>query len=54
MLDGEMSKYVDILQGSSQGCTPSSNLFKVYIIDLIVVVEAAKQGDTVEMVRCRD
>ena len=46
-LDGEISKYVDILQGAAQGCTLSPNLFKVYINDMIVAVEAAKQGVTV-------
>ena len=49
MLDGEISKYIDILQGVAQGCTLSPNLLKVYINDtiLIVAVEAAKQGVTV-------
>ena len=47
-LDGEISKYVDILQGVAQGCTISPNQFKVYINDMIVAVEAAKQGVTVE------
>ena len=47
MLDGEISKYVDILQGVAQGCTLSPNLFKVYINDMIVAVEAASQGVTV-------
>ena len=50
MLDGEISKYVDILQGVAQGCTLlivlSPNLFYVYINDMIVAVEAAKQGVT--------
>ena len=46
MLDGEISKYVDILQ-VVQGCTLSPSLFKVYISDMIVAVEAAKQGVTV-------
>ena len=32
MLDGEISKYVDILQGVAQGCTLSPNLFKVHIL----------------------
>ena len=44
MLDGEISNYVDILQGVAQGCTLSSNLFEVYINDMIGAVEAAKQG----------
>ena len=48
MLDGEISTYVDILQGVTQGCTLSPNLFKVHTDDIIVVVvEAAKQGVTV-------
>ena len=46
MLDGDISKYVHILQGVAQGCTSSLNLFEVYIYD-IVAVEAAKQGVTV-------
>ena len=44
MLDGEISKYVDILQGVAQGCGLSPNIFEVYINDMIVAVEAAKQG----------
>ena len=48
MLDGEISTHVDILQGVTQGCTLSPNLFKVHTDDIIVVVvEAAKQGVTV-------
>ena len=46
MLDGEISKYVDIVQGVVQGCTLSPNLFKVYTNDMIVAVEAANQGVT--------
>ena len=46
MLDGEISKDVNISQGVAQGCTVSPNLFKVYIDDMIVAVEAAKQGVT--------
>ena len=46
MLDGEISDYVDIVQGIAQGCTLSPDLFKVYIDDVIVAVEAAKQGVT--------
>ena len=48
MLGGEISQYVDILQGFAQRCTLSPNLFKVpvYIKDMIVAVEAAKQGVT--------
>ena len=36
-----------VFQGVAQGCTLSPNLFKVYINDMIVEVEAAKQGVTV-------
>ena len=42
MLDGEISEYVDILQGVAQGFTLSPNLFKVYINGMVVAVEAAK------------
>ena len=44
MLDEEMSTYSDILQGFAQGCMLSPNLFKVYINDMTVAVEAARQG----------
>ena len=44
ILDGEISKYLDILQGVAQGCTSSPTLFKVSINDLIVVLESAQQG----------
>ena len=47
MLDGEISKYVVIVQGVAQGCTLAPNLFNICIDDLIVAVEAAKQGVTV-------
>ena len=47
MLDGEISKYVDILQGVAQRCTLSPTLFKVYINDMIIAVEAARRGVTV-------
>ena len=47
MLGGEISKYVDILQGVAQGCTLPPDLFKTSINDLIVAVEAARQGVTV-------
>ena len=47
MLDGEESKYVDIIQGDAQGCTLSTNLFKLYVNDMIVTVGTAKQGVTV-------
>ena len=39
----ETSKYVDILQGVAQGCTLSPNLSKLYITDMIIAAEAAKQ-----------
>ena len=48
MLDGEVSSNIDVLQGVAQRCTISPNLFKVYINDMIVAVEAAKHGVTVE------
>ena len=44
MLDGEISKYVGVLQGVVQGCTLSPNLFKCILNGMIVAVEAAKQG----------
>ena len=44
MLDGEMSRYFDILQGVAQGCTLSPTLFKVFINDLILAIESAQQG----------
>ena len=47
MLDGEISKYADVLRGVAQGCKLVPNQFKVYINDMIVAVEAAKQGVTV-------
>ena len=58
ILDGEISKYVVLLQGVAQGCTLSPNIFNIYIIyiyiyiyiyikDLAVAVEAPKQGATV-------
>ena len=51
MLDGEISNYcllyVDILQVVAQGCTSSPNVFEVYIHDMIIAVEAARQGVTV-------
>ena len=39
-------EYVNIVQGVAQGSTLLSNLFKVYINDMLVAVEAAKQGVT--------
>ena len=47
MLDGEISSYVDTLRGVAQGCALSQSVFEVYVSDLIVAVEAAKQGVTV-------
>ena len=47
LLDGEISKYADILQGVAQGCKLSPNICNIYINELIVAVEAAKQGVTV-------
>ena len=44
MLDGELSKYIDILQGIAQGCILSPNLFKVCINVMTVAFEEAKQG----------
>ena len=46
MLDGEISKYIGIVQGVAQECTLSPNRFKVYIDDMIVSVEAANQRVT--------
>ena len=43
MLDGEMSKFVDDSQGVAQGCASSPNVVKVYINDLMVAIEAARQ-----------
>ena len=39
-------KYVDILQRVAQGCTLSPILFSIYVDDLIIAVEAARQGVT--------
>ena len=41
MLDGEISKYVDILEGIARGCTLSPDTFKAYTDDMVVAVEAA-------------
>ena len=53
MLDGEISKYVDVLQGVAQGCTLSRNVFKVSINDMIAAVEAVKQISRWGKIRCR-
>ena len=44
MLGGEISKYDEILQGFAQGRTLSPILFEVTIHDLILGIEATKQG----------
>ena len=46
--------YVDILQGVAHGCTLSPDLFKVYIGDMIVAVEAAVQESRCGTMQCRD
>ena len=46
LLDGEISKHVYILQGVTQGCALSPNLFKIYTNELIVAIEAARRGVT--------
>ena len=53
------SNHVDILRGVAQGCILSPNLFKACINDMIVAVEAAKQGvamgeDTVSLMFADD
>ena len=47
MLHGQKWKCVDISHGVAEGCTLSPCIFKVYSHDMIVAVEAAKQGVTV-------
>ena len=42
MRDGEMSKYYAILRGFAQEFTLSPTLFKVYVNDLILVIESAQ------------
>ena len=44
MLDGELSKFLNIEQGVPQGCTFSPTLFQVFINDLLKVVKAVGQG----------
>ena len=44
MLDGEISKFVDISEGVAQECSLSPDLLKVYVSGMIVAIEAAKQG----------
>ena len=45
IMDGEISNYVDIYKELGHALPP--NIVKVYINDMIVAVEAAKQGVTV-------
>ena len=47
MRDREISKCADVLRGVVQGCTLSLSAFKVYVNDMIVAVEAARQRVTV-------
>ena len=47
MLGGETPNYVEILQGVAQGRTSLPNPSEAWTNDLIVAVEAAKQGVTV-------
>ena len=47
MLDGEISKYVDTVQGVPHVYALPPNPFKIHVNDLRVAVEAAKQGVTV-------
>ena len=48
VMDGEISyEVLGISQGVTQGCSLLPNLFKVYINDMRVAVEAAKQGFSV-------
>ena len=52
MLDGEISKNVDISQGVAQGCTLSPNLVNAYINDMIVAVEVAQRRMMKNMTEC--
>lgn len=47
--DGEISKYVGILQRGAHGRTRPSSLFKIFVkrLDSVVAAEAAKPGVTV-------
>lgn len=47
MLDGAISDYVVILQGVTKACTPLPYKVKLHMNELIVSVEAAKQGNTI-------
>ena len=40
---GNIELCVAILQRVAQGCTPSPNVFKVYINDMVVVVEQQRR-----------
>ena len=51
ILDEELFKFVNILQGVAQGCTLSPRIIRVSITDLIVNNEAGKQGVTAEKMR---
>ena len=44
MMNGDISNHAQMLQAAAQECTLSPNLFKVYIDDMVVAVEAAKLG----------
>ena len=54
MLDGEISNYLDILRGVAQGFALSPYLFKACTNDMIVAIEAVRQGVRVGKIRCRD
>lgn len=47
MVDGELSKLLDIKQGVPQGCTMSPTLFQVFINDLLTDVEAVGKGEEI-------
>ena len=54
VLDGEISKYFDMLQVAAQGCTLSPTLFKIFIDDLIIAVEAASKESRWGKIWCQD